>query len=85
MILIEYAENAGELSGLGSSECGKVDASGYGVRHLGGRGSGRGESYTMVSRRRVPFGTETDLSCSSAHVLMLHRVSLGERSACDGQ
>lgn len=39
----EEAENAGELSGLGSCECGKLSVSGYGVRHLGGRGRARGD------------------------------------------
>jgi hypothetical protein len=41
---IEYAEKAGELSGLGSNEFGRFEVSGYGVRHLGGLGkSGVGD------------------------------------------
>ena len=39
----EEAEKAGELSGLGSCEYGKPRVSGYGVKHLGGRGRERGE------------------------------------------
>lgn len=47
-LLPTLIENAGELSGLGSSECGKLEVSGYGVKHRGGRGSGSGESYVEV-------------------------------------